>query len=192
MKKTIAITGGIGSGKSTLTEYLKSLGYPTFSSDTIVSELYETRKVKRLVKKLFPTAVKGLFNLTLDRKVIAEQVFNDKNKLLALTDLITPLVLEEIKARTAKTEGVCFVEVPLLFECSYQTFFDGVWVVTRPLEDRITGVMARSNLTREQVVARINNQVDYDALDLSPYVVISNDGNAESLYKKVKNLIDNI
>ncbi len=192
MKNIIAITGGIGSGKSTVLNLLRKLNYTVFSSDEIVTELYQTRKVKKILKGLFPNAVNGLMFLSVDRKAIAKEVFSDKAKHLALTNAITPLVLEEIKKRTQKIDGACFVEVPLLFECNYQTFFDGVWVIVRSLEQRIESVITRSNLTREQVLSRIKNQVDYDAIDLAPYTVIKNDGTEQDLKSTVTDLLKNI
>ena len=162
------------------------------SVDEIVAELYQTRKVKKILKGLFPNAVNGLMFLKVDRNAIAKEVFSDKAKHIALTDAITPLVLEEIKKRTQKIVGACFVEVPLLFECNYQSFFNGVWVIVRSLEQRIASVETRSNLTREQVLARIKNQVDYDAIDLSPYTVIKNDGSKQDLENAINDLLKNI
>ena len=157
--KMIAITGGIGSGKSTATSILKELGYTVFSSDEIVSELYKTRRVAKIIKTLFPTAVKGLF-LKIDRKALSNIVFNDKEKLALLTNAITPLVLDEIIKRKERTKGLCFAEVPLLFECNYQDKFDGVLVIYRPLKDRIESVKTRSNLTEQEILARISAQFD--------------------------------
>ena len=184
-KKLIAITGGIGSGKSFALSVLKKAGYPTLSCDQIVKELYQKRAIKRLLKKMFPSAVSGYFNLVIDKAEIARLTFNDKVKHAELTNAITPLVLKEIKKRTSKMQGLIFVEVPLLFECSYQDQFDGMLVIMRDKTARIESVKARSNLSTEQVLARMNNQVDYDAIDLSSYSVINNDGDKESLEKTV-------
>ena len=73
------------------------------------------------------------------------------------------------------------MEVPLLFECGYQDKFDGVIVISRKLDDRINSVKKRSNLTKEQILARINAQVDYSKMDLSNYKVILNDGDKLAL-----------
>ena len=182
--KMIAITGGIGSGKSTATSILKGLGYTVFSSDEIVSELYKTRKVAKILKSLFPTAVKGLF-LKIDRKALSNIVFNDKEKLALLTNTITPLVLEEILKRKKRTKGLCFAEVPLLFECNYQNNFDGVLVIYRPLKDRIESVKTRSTLTEQEILARISAQFDYENNDLNSYVVIKNDSDVHDLKNKL-------
>ena len=116
-KKRIAITGGIGSGKSLVLETLEKQGYPTLSSDKIVKELYKKPYVKRLLKNVFPNAVKGEKRLRIDYKTLSKLAFKDKENNQKLTNTITPLVLEEILRKTKSKHGLVFVEVPLLFEC---------------------------------------------------------------------------
>ncbi len=194
MKKNllIAITGGIGSGKSTVTNIIKENSFLTLSSDEIVSEIYKERKIKKLLRLLFPTAVTGRIKLTIDRAEIAKQVFMDKEKHRQLTELITPIVMARIIAVYKAVGGVIFAEVPLLFECEFQKYFDKVIVVTREKEKRIESAMLRSHLTREQVESRINNQVDYDSLDLTPYTVIENNGTTDNLKEKVNEIINSL
>ena len=194
MKKNllIAITGGIGSGKSTVTNIIKENSFLTLSSDEIVSEIYKERKIKKLLRLLFPTAVTGRIKLTIDRAEIAKQVFMDKEKHRQLTELITPIVMARIIAVYKAVGGVIFAEVPLLFECEFQKYFDKVIVVTREKEKRIESAMLRSHLTREQVESRINNQVDYDSLDLTPYTVIENNGTPDDLKEKVNQIINSL
>ena len=183
--KKIAVTGGIGSGKSLATESLKEAGYYTLSSDAIVSDLYEKAEVRKRLKSIFPTAIGNAPDYIIDRKAVAKIAFSDKIKHEELTSAITPLVMEEIERRAEKNTGVTIVEVPLLFECGYEKYFDGVIVITREKEERIKSVISRSNLTREEVIKRMKNQVDYDSFDLSPYAIIKNDGDIETLKKKV-------
>lgn len=189
-KKLIALTGGIGCGKSTALQIISELGYKTLSSDQIVGELYEKKEIRALLKPLFPTAVFGE-EYVLDKKEIARIAFTDKDKHSELTNLITPMVMAEIVKRTA-FDQVCFVEVPLLFECDYAEFFDGVIVLTRPIDQRIQSVITRSNMTKEQVLERINNQFDYENADLSAYTVILNDGNVEKLKENIKTVINSL
>ena len=179
--KIIAITGGIGSGKSTALDVLRAAGFLVLSSDGIVGELYKKRSVKKFLKHLFPSAVTGIINLKINRKEIAKITFTDKEKHTALTKHVTALVLKEIIRRAQKSGGVTFAEVPLLFECDFTPHFNGVIVVTRNKEERIKSVISRSSLTREQVLERMAAQVDYDSIDISPYIVIENNGDKESL-----------
>ena len=175
--KKIAITGGIGSGKSYALTVLANAGYFTVSCDSVYGELFNSQSFLRKLKKLFPDCVKGFFKLNADRKKISEQVFSDKQKLETLNALTHPLIIKECLLRMERCKApVAFCEVPLLFEGGYQTFFDGVIVVVRDKKERIESVKQRSNLTETQIIARMNAQVDYDGMDLSQYTVIPNDG----------------
>lgn len=185
----IAVTGGIGSGKSVALSIIADAGYKTLTCDGITKDLYEKRKIKLKLKKLFPTAVKGFFNPQIDRKELSKIVFENGEKLKTLTNTITPLVMQEVLNRAKKFGQTVFVEVPLLFECGYEKYFDSVLVITRPLKDRIESVKTRSNLTEEQIIARINAQVDYENKDLSPYSVIINDSDQLALKEKVLSLV---
>ena len=183
--KLIAITGGIGSGKSVALSVLGESGCSILSSDNIVSELYEKKEVKKLLKKMFPKAVKGIFNLSVDKKKIADEAFNDKRKHAELTNAITPLVMDEILERSKTLSSPVFAEVPLLFECGFQNQFDGVIVITRSVDHRIESVKKRSRLSSDEILSRMRRQIDYDSLDLSPYVVINNDGDIERFISSV-------
>ncbi len=184
--KLIAITGGIGSGKSAVLECVKELGYPAYSCDQIVLELYKERKFLKGLKKLFPTVVKGFVNFSVDRGMIASEVFANKEKLAKLNAYTHPKVYQRIFEKAKIHLKPVFVEVPLLFESGFESKFDGVIIVIRPLEERIKSVVERSKLTKDQVMERVNNQVDYSTFDLSPYVVIENDGDIESLKEQTK------
>ena len=189
MTKLIAITGGIGSGKSLALDIIKSAGFYTLSCDQIVKDLYKTHKVKSVLKGIFPTAVSGNVRLRVNTKKIADITFFDKDKHAELTNAITPLVLDQVLKKASRKKGLVFVEVPLLFECGYQDRFDGVIVISRKLDDRINSVKKRSNLTEEQIIARINAQVDYSKIDLSNYKVITNDGDKLALENAILNHI---
>jgi dephospho-CoA kinase len=194
MKKhiTVAVTGGIGSGKSFLIEILKSRGFSTLSCDDIAKHTLEMRNIKKKLKKLFPTVVSGRLTLTVDRKKLAEIVFSDKIALKNLNALTHPVIIKETIKRAKKLPSPVFVEVPLLFEGGYETLFDDVVVVTRDKEKRIESVIKRTNMTREQVLSRINNQFDYYTEDLSNYIVISNDGDKGALEKQLYSLLQNL
>lgn len=189
--KLIAVTGGIGSGKSQAINILKENGYNVLSCDKITWELYQKIEIRALLKTLFPDAVTGE-NLDINKELISKKVFSDKSLLNALNDLITPLVLEEALKQASLLDGKVFIEVPLLFEKNSADKFDHVIVIMRNLDDRISSVIKRSNLTKEQVQARINGQCDYDKLDLSAYHVVFNDKSIGALSKSLLKLAENI
>lgn len=190
--KIIAVTGGIGTGKSLALSVIKESGFSVIDCDAIVKELYKKRKVKNGVKNIFPSAVKGKLRLKVDKNAIAREVFASPEKHRALTEFFAPKVLNIALLRAKRLGGKVFIEVPLLFELGKTNLFDDVIVITRNLEDRINSVMARSSLTREQVLERINCQFDYENADLSKHLIIKNDGLVEEFKAKILNMIKEI
>lgn len=190
--KIIAVTGGIGTGKSLALSVIKESGFSVIDCDAIVKELYKKRKVKNGVKNIFPSAVKGKLRLKVDKNAIAREVFASPEKHRALTEFFAPKVLNIALLRAKRLGGKVFIEVPLLFELGKTNLFDDVIVITRNLEDRINSVMARSSLTREQVLERINCQFDYENEDLSKHLIIKNDGTKEEFKAKILNMIKEI
>ena len=181
----IGLTGGIGSGKSTALEVFKTLGFATFSCDDEVSAAYKKRRVLKKLKKVFPQAITGRLRLKADKKLIAKEIFSDKEKYRFLTDLLATAAFTKTykKAKRCGRDGV--IEVPLLLEKDLADKFDAVFIVVRDKKARIKSVIARSNLSEEEVLSRINAQVDYDTFDLSPYIVINNDGTTDELGKQI-------
>lgn len=189
--KVIALTGGIGSGKSQALKILEQEGETILSCDAITRELYDRADVKAWLTQKFPNCLMP-DGLSPDKKKISQEVFADKNKLAELTDFLTPLILKECLLRARGYNRRVFVEVPLLFEQNAQAYFDGVLVIVRDKAERIKSVMARNKLTEKEVLDRISSQFDYDLADLSPYVVIENDGSLEQLKTKVLTKLDTL
>lgn len=174
-KQIIAITGGIGSGKSLAAKFLKEKGYKVVSCDEITRNLYEKRKIKRRIAEIFPSAAKGKIFIKIDKKAVAEEVFKDDVKRQKLNAFLHPIIIGcAIKSAKKGKGGVAFVEIPLLFETESQQKFDGIIVITRPIDERIAAVEKRSALSKEDVIKRIKAQFDYDGADLTDYTVIEN------------------
>ena len=176
-KKIIAITGGIGSGKTEVSHILKRAGYKVVSCDEITAGLYKSRKIKKSLAEIFPLAVSGKIIIKVDKKKIAEQTFSDGGKRARLNALLHPVIISNAVKKAKRGGGrLAFVEIPLLFETDSARFFDGVIVVKRDIKERIKAVTVRSALTEEEVLKRINSQFDYDGADLSDYITVENDG----------------
>lgn len=189
----IAITGGIGSGKSSVVEIIKKLGYTVFSCDDICRDLYKKQSVLRKLKKLFPSAVSGNIFLKADKKKISALTFNDDENYNKLSSFLQPLIVKELyRLMKKKKKGFCFAEVPLLFEGNYQNLFDKVIVVLRNYQARVESVKTRSNLTEEEISLITNRQVKHDELDLSDHIVIKNDGNLVELELKTIMALKNL
>lgn len=192
MKKLIALTGGIGSGKTTALKIIESLGYTTLSCDDVTRELYKKQSVLRRIKKIIPQAINGKLILKADKTKIAQTIFNDCEKYKEFTEYLTKLTLEKTLKKAYKIKGLVFVEVPLLLEFNATNYFDDVIIITRNKNDRIESVKTRSLLTDEQVFERINSQFDYDNSDLSKYIVISNNQTQEQLKSKIIKVLDKL
>lgn len=191
-KKLVAITGGIGSGKSTALSIIKEEGFFVISCDEITKKTYEDSNFKKQLKKVFPTAITGEKRLSVNKKEIARLCFNNEENYKKLGDLLTMPVFTAAINKAKRLNGVVFIEIPLLFEYGLQDRFDRVIVIKRSLTARIEGVKKRSALSEEEITARINRQFDYDSADLSPYIVIDNDGDKKELKENIKKALKEI
>ena len=189
-KKIIAITGGMGSGKTVALKTIEALGYPVFSCDETTAELYKKRWVLKKIKSIFPSAVTGKLILKANKKEIAAAAFSDEEKYQSLITYFTPLIFNETMKKARKEKNTVFVEVPLLFELGYQKYFDEVFVIKRALKERIESIKKRSNLTEKEIRERIEKQFDYDGADLSGYRIINNDGTINQLKEQLKKAIE--
>ena len=160
MKVKIAITGGIGSGKSKVLSIIENEGYAVFSCDQISREVMTEKRVLKQIKKNFPSVFTGVFRNKLDRKELAKKVFNNQEKVDLLNAIMHPVIMERLLQKVEEGKNdINFIEIPLLFEGDFQNMFDEVIVVMRPLGDRIESVRIRSNLTISEIEDRIKNQV---------------------------------
>lgn len=158
MAYIIGLTGGIGSGKTTLVNYMESLGIPVFIADEEAKKAMQSPHVLEEVKTSFGPAI--FENGHLNRQQLASIVFSNPDKLKELNSIIHPEVkrLFAIWLDQHKTVPFVVYEVAILFESGSYQNCDYIITVTAPLEDRITRVMQRDNCSREQVLQRINAQ----------------------------------
>ena len=189
----VAITGGIGSGKSTVAQYLREKGYPVFSCDEIYKEIYTTEEYQLELLSAFPDcAVNG----RIDKQLLTQRVFSDKNALSKLNEIAHKRIMSELYERMENVAGeIAFAEVPLLFEGGYERDFDQVIVVLRNREKRINAAVLRDKTTSEAVLKRINSQYDYDNEDNlkrfkeQGYVCIKNDFDEKNLIRQVDDFL---
>ncbi len=190
MGKIYAVTGGIGSGKSTVCEIIKNLGYTVFSADKVYKELL---KCPSFVQKIYTALGIDSENFTqFDTDKVAKKVFNNKDALSRLNEVTHPEIMKVMLEKSKGVNGVCFNEVPLLFESGYQDLYDGVIVVTRDLNLRKQDVLKRDKITEEEFYKRVNNQFNYENLSQTTHTVITNDGNLDDLTLKVKAVLGEI
>lgn len=186
----IAITGGIGSGKSIVSKILDSLGYNVYDCDSEAKRIMDNSNViqSQLLKEIHPEAVKdGIIN----RKLISDIVFQDSHKLSALNHIVHTAVTEDIMKRSSELNGkILFVETAILYQSKLDKIVRSVWEVIASIDTRVARVMNRNNFTRQQVLARIESQDSYQVSDRHPSTYyIDNDGN-KAILPQIYKLID--
>ena len=173
--KVIGLTGGIGSGKSTVARLFEFMNVPVYFADLEAKKLMNHKaSVKLGIRELF--GEEAYVNNLLNSAYIAEIVFKNKEKLKALNALVHPEVRKHFLAWVASQDAPYVIqENPLIFEQNQQHLFDKVIVVHADREVRIQRVMDRDRLRRTQVLDRMANQLD-DAVKLrAADFVIEND-----------------
>ncbi len=190
MSKKIAITGGIGSGKTTVSNLIKEKGYPVYSCDEIYKELIESTIYIKEIEKAFPAAIK---QGKIDKKSLAEIIFSNKQERKRLNEIAHPLIMEALLDRMNKNENkLVFAEVPLLFEENFENLFDQTIVVLRNREERIRSICERDGISPEKAIERLNAQFDYDDVSSKNHlqkigtIFIKNKGDVNALKKNVE------
>lgn len=159
--KIIGITGGIGSGKSTVVKMFKELGIPAYVADSRAKELMlESESLKKNIMNLLGS--ESYKNDKPDRKYIAQEVFKDREKLAGLNAIIHPAVhadlKEWLKGIEHESPPYCIYEAAILFESGSQGICDKVILVTAPVEKRIERVMLRDKTSRHRIRERMEHQ----------------------------------
>lgn len=186
-----AVTGGIGSGKSTVMRIIAEMGYPIFSADDVARNIYDDKEVLSAMCVHFSDCFSS--SNVLDRKKLAACVFSDAQRLRLLDGITHPVIMRKMFSEGERANGrFVFFEVPLLFEGGYERLFDRVIIVMRDEAVRIGAVSKRDGLSEEEVRARIKNQVSYEKKLLSGHTVIYNDGDIPALYDRVAEVVHGI
>lgn len=162
-KLKIAITGGIGSGKSAVAEIIKNQGFSVFSCDEIYKELLRDKQFLNLISLNFDGVLSA--DGELDRQKLSDIVFNDKTALGVLNNITQPSIMKEL-LRQCESKNIAFAEVPLLFENGFEKLFDGVIVVLRNEEDRISAICKRDKISVEKAKLRLKAQFNYNNMGL--------------------------
>lgn len=173
----LGITGGIGSGKSTVSEIFSLCGVPVYIADKESKRLTETSDIIR--EQLINMFGRELFaNGVLNKSLLASYIFNNKEKLDAVNNIIHPVVKNDFCEWLLfnKNNMVVAQEAAILFESGFNRLMDKIVMVYTPLEMRIERVMLRDKVSREKVLERIQNQMpDEKKVELSDFVIV-NDG----------------
>lgn len=189
MTYILGLTGGIASGKSTVSAYLAQNGALIIDADLIARQVVAKKSsgLKQIVAKFGGEILTASGEL--DRKKLGKLVFSNKELLKALTDITGPLIrveiLREIEAAKKAQVKLVVLDIPLLFETGYQTLCDKVMVVTIPSKLQLERVMKRDNLSAAEARKRIANQLPASKRNELADVLIDNSKSVAETYQQV-------
>lgn len=192
--KIIGITGGIGSGKSTVSDILEEMGYLVIDSDKLSRESCTVGSplLRLLVKDFGIEIIRE--DGTLDRKKLADLAFSDRDGTRRLNELVQTAIL--VKAlecfNELRNEGktkICFFDVPMLFEAGWAKYTDAVWLIIAPENVRLSRVVNRDKSRRQAVLARMRLQLTDEEKIERADLIIDNSGTEEDLRKRVEEAV---
>ncbi len=185
----IGLTGGIGSGKSTVARVLSQMGFPVYDSDKEAQRImHDNPCVRSQIELLFGSDI--YVDDRLDRKQVARMVFSNPESLQKLNSIVHPAVMFDLKQWMKKdrteypnpsplTSRLSFVESAILFQSNLDKLCTKTICITAPLETRIQRTILRDHTSREQVVSRINSQMPQEELISHSDFCVENDGSKE-------------
>lgn len=187
----VGLTGGIGSGKSTVINYFKELGITCYQADDEAKKLMNSDK--GLIKKIKNSFGDSIYiNSKLDRKKLSAIVFTDKQKLELLNSIVHPYVNRNFENYCKGLEDIYIIkEVAIIFEIGTQNKFDKIILVRAPKEDRVKRIINRDKCNRQDAINRINNQIaDDDKIDQCDFII--DNINLEEISNKVLKIHNSI
>ena len=198
-KIKIAVTGGIGSGKSTVLQAIRENGYPVFSCDEIYKSVIKSSAYIQCLQSLFPCCIN---DGEINRKKLAEVVFENEENRKKINSIAHPMIMSMLFSEIKKSDSTLnFAEVPLLFEGNFEDCFDFVIIIRRDITKRIESIKARDGLSNEEIENRLQAQIDYDnkknleVFSAKKFFILENNHSIEELKQelmKVINFLENI
>jgi dephospho-CoA kinase len=190
-KIKVAITGNIGSGKSTFAKFLSDEGLPVIFADDISKDFLANDQSVReqIVQVLGPNAFRGD---KVNKKYIAEAIFSDSKKLKKINSILHPRVREEINKLSQKffaKSDIVFIEAALIYESKIEKMYDYVVVIASDLKLRMERATQNKNLTKDEFIKREANQIDEDVKKTKADFIFSNNTSKEDLKQKALLLI---
>ena len=188
MTKVIGLTGGIGSGKTTVANYFEEMGIPVYIADDGAKRVMQSKNILAEVKSAFSGNI--FDGEVLNRAKLAQVVFNDKEQLAKLNAIVHPAVKLDFEAWLEKNKNYDYViyEAAILFESGRYKECDVIITVTAPVEVRIDRVIKRDKTTREQVLSRMKMQWD-DEKRISKSNFVINNNNLKNAKEEVVKIL---
>ncbi|MCY7024205.1 MULTISPECIES: dephospho-CoA kinase [Streptococcus] len=195
MARIIGITGGIASGKSTVTEFLRQQGYQVIDADQVVHELQEPGG--RLYQALLSAFGSAILQEDgrLDRPKLGAMIFGNPQLLEQSSQIQNQIIREELANRRdllAETEDFFFMDLPLLFELQYEDWFDQIWLVDVTKETQLSRLMTRNSLSQEEAEKRIATQLSLQEKRKRADVLIDNNGSLEETRQQIRDALQKL
>jgi len=191
----LGLTGGIGSGKSTVSKIFLSMGIKVFDADLIAKDILETEQVKEEIKEKLGKKFINLKSNSVDKELLKKEVFNNSKKLNILNGIVHPRVVDiyikkylEFKNK----EEIVIFDVPLLFEVNLERYCDKVIVVDIDLKVQIERIKNRDNIDVALINKIIAAQMSREERNMKADILIENNGSLEELKQKIEKIIKDI
>ena len=193
--KVIGLTGGIGTGKSTVSAYLKQKNIPVVDADQIAREI--TAPGSPVLDDIRALLGDEVFSEdgTMDRQKVASVIFSNQEilsayEVLTTAEAVRRCISELEEYRQMGTYDMAVLDAPLLFECGLESQTDEDWVVDADLEIRISRVMARDGISRQAIMDRIHRQMSSEKKRELADFVIDNSGSLDELHVQIDQLLE--
>ena len=183
----IGLTGGIGSGKSTVAGFFKQLGVPVIDADDIAHAIVAPGQpaLKEIIAAFGPASVNGTGRL--DRDHMRKLVFSDPAQRHRIEAILHPKIRREISSLTMRIQTpYCIVVIPLLLKAEQADLVDRILVVDTMVDNQISRVAVRNRLSRDEIIAIIEAQADRESRLAAADEVINNDGSLDDLARQVR------
>ena len=188
--KIVGLTGGISSGKSTVSSYLKQLKIPVIDADEVARKVVEPNSQgAREIRKTFGSDVFEEDG-SLNRQKLGSLIFSNAENRQKLDDLLQPLIkimiLDEIEEYRQKGENMIVLDLPLLFEKQYEELCEDIIVVYIPKELQLERLMRRNQYTKQEALSRIDSQLSIEEKRKRATFLLDNQGSIQQLYQQVE------
>lgn len=183
----IGLTGSIASGKSLVSNYLKQKNYQIIDCDEISHYVLTIPSVILLLEKEFGKQI--IIDGVVNRKLLAEIVFNDVEKKSQLELIVFPEILEEIKKQIKEKNGIVFLDAPLLFEYNLEYLTEKIIVVKSDKEVQMQRLIKRDNINEEYALKKIHSQLPIEEKEKYANFIIDNSLSIENTYNQVDQIL---
>lgn len=191
----LGLTGGIGSGKSTVSKIFLSMGIKVFDADLIAKDILETEQVKEEIKEKLGKEFINLKSNSVDKELLKKEVFNNSKKLNILNGIVHPRVVDIYIKKYLEFKGkkeIVIFDVPLLFEVNLERYCDKVIVVDIDLKVQIERIKNRDNIDVALINKIIAAQMSREERNIKADILIENNGSLEELKQKIEKIIKDI